>query len=86
MRGHLVTTCTTPEALAYWFAAAGRHREAAEEHAARARQAEQAGAIDDARYHRRATLLELNDADRAERRARKLQRLMVAQERRAVAP
>lgn len=81
IRGHLVTTCTAVAAVAYWFESAGRHRATADEHAARARAAEQAGALDDARYHRRAAALETHDADRAERRARKVQRMTVAKER-----
>lgn len=73
-KGHIVTQCRTKAAVDYWWRAAGRHREAADEHAVRALQAAEAGAVTDAQYHRRATLLELSDADRAARRAKTVER------------
>jgi hypothetical protein len=77
VQGHNVTMCRDPAALGYWRAAAQRHRAASQEHAVRSRQAAEAGAEDDARYHRRATLLESHDADRAERRAKAIERRAV---------
>ena len=67
--GHTVGRCTDPAAVDYWRARALKFRALADEHAALGRSAAARGLDDDARYHHRATLLALEDAQRAERKA-----------------
>lgn len=67
--GHTVNRCPMPAAADYWRAAAVRLRAQAEGHGAASSVAALHGDDDEATYHRRAKLLALDDAWRAERKA-----------------